>query len=71
MGRLRRAIERGRGGLGRREMGRLFGEDKVRRCEKEERGRNGQLGRLPSLSPSLLLRKAAERGTELWGAVGS
>ncbi len=26
---------------------------------------------LPSLSPSLLLRKAAERGTELWGNVGS
>ena len=59
-------------GWGEGRWGRLLGKDTVRRCERErERGRNEGLGRLPSLSPSLLLRKAAERGTELWGAEGA
>jgi hypothetical protein len=43
----------------------------VRRCARErERGRQGGLGRPPLLSPSLSLRKVAERGTELWVAEG-
>ena len=44
---------------------------RTRRCERErDRGRQGGLGRLPSFSLSLSLRKAAERGTELWGSEG-
>jgi hypothetical protein len=57
MERLRRAIERGRGGWGRREWGTVMGEDEVR-CE---RGRKGGLGRLPWFFPSLSRRKDAAR----------
>ena len=74
MRRLRRSITKGRAeevGWGEGRGGRLFWEDEVRRCERErDKGRQGKLERLPSFSPSLSLRKSAERETELWGAEG-
>ena len=74
MRRLRRSITKGRAeevGWGEGRGGRLFWEDEVRRCERErDKGRQGKLVRLPSFSPSLSLRKAAERETEMWGAEG-
>ena len=72
MRRLRRTITKGRAeevGWGEGRGGRLFWEDEVRRYRRErDKGRQGKLERLPSFSPSLSLRKAAERETELWGA---
>jgi hypothetical protein len=60
--RLRRAIERGRGGLGRRESGTVTGEDEVR-CERErERGRQGDKGGFPgSLCLSLCTKLQRKR----------